>query len=302
MKVVKWVFICIAAFYACCVAYALLPQKSIPVQELAGPNSHFIQVKDRQFHYEKYGAGKPLILVHGFAGSTYTWRRVIPLLSQSYTVYAFDLPGFGLSDKSPEASYDLRSQARALLDFIHALQLPSASLVGHSMGGVIAGIAATEAPQKVDKLIIIDAGFYHGGPPKFMRHLFFPFNVILARSFYTKGARSRSLANSYYDKSLITDELIENYLKPARTPYASDALVKMNRTAAADTYENISSRIATPALLIWARNDNIVPVSDAERLQREIKGSRLVTIDGSGHMVQEEKPQEVAAAIQQFMQ
>jgi pimeloyl-ACP methyl ester carboxylesterase len=302
MKAIKWILICLAVLYACCVAYALVPQKSVPVQELAGANSHFIQVKGRQFHYEKYGAGKPIVLVHGFAGSTYTWRNVIPLLSQHYTVYAFDLPGFGLSDKSPEASYDMRSQATAVIDFIDALKLPSVSLVGHSMGGVIAGFAATLAPQKIEKAVIIDAGFYHGGSPKFFRKLFFPFDVIMARSFYTRGTRLRSLGSSYYNKAMVTDDLIDHYLRPTRTPQAAEALAKMMRTASGEIYEGVSTGITVPTLLIWARQDNHMPMSDADRLHREINNSQLVIIDQSGHMVQEEQPQKVAEAIRQFLQ
>lgn len=302
MKIIRNILIVLAVLYACCIAYALIPQKSVPVQELAGKNSQFINVNGRMLHYEKYGSGKPVILVHGFAGSIYTWRHVIPLLAQGYTVYALDLPGFGLSDKSPEASYDLQSQARALMDFVNALQLPSASLAGHSMGGVIVGIAAAEAPQKVDKLIIIDAGFYHGGPPGFLKHLVFPLNVVMARAFYTKVARSKSLLNSYYNKALVTDELLDNYLRPARTPNAAAALAHMMNTSAADSYEGISTRITTPTLLIWARQDKPIPLSDGERLHQEIRGSQFLIIDDAGHMVQEEKPKEVAAAIRQFVQ
>ena len=301
MKAIKWIFICLAVFYACCCVYALTPQKSIPVKELAGANSHFIQVKDRQFHYEKYGAGKPIVLVHGFAGSTYTWRNVIPLLAPNYTVYAFDLPGFGLSDKSPAAAYDMRSQATAVIDFINALNLTSVDLIGHSMGGVIVGFAATLAPQKIEKAVIIDAGFYHGGSPKFFQKLFFPFDVIMARSFYTKGTRMRSLASSYYNKAMVTDDLVERYLRPTRTPQAADALAKMMRTASGETYEGIAEKIPVPTLLIWARQDNHMPLSDAERLNKEIKNSQLVIIDQSGHMVQEEQPQKVAEAIRQFL-
>ncbi len=122
MKIIRNILIVLAVLYACCIAYALIPQKSVPVQELAGKNSQFINVNGRMLHYEKYGAGKPLILVHGFAGSTYTWRELIPLLSEHYTLYAVDLPGFGLSDKSPEANYKLQSQAGMIIGFMDALQ------------------------------------------------------------------------------------------------------------------------------------------------------------------------------------
>jgi pimeloyl-ACP methyl ester carboxylesterase len=302
MKAIKWILVCMAVLYACCVAYALMPQKSVPVKELAGKDSRFIQVKDHTIHYIQAGQGKPLVLVHGFAGSTYTWRYLIPLLSQHYTVYALDLLGFGLSDKPLDADYNMSQQGQLVIDFIDAMKLPPVALVGHSMGGVIVSCAAVQAPQKIDRLIIMDAGFYHGGPPAFTKHLFFPFDVLMARSFYTKGTRSKSLLNSYYNKALITDELIENYLKPARTPHASDALARMMTKASGESYDGISSRISIPTLLIWARNDAPIPLSDGERLQREIKESKLVVVDKSGHMIQEEQPQQVAAAIESFLQ
>lgn len=302
MKAIKRIIIGCIVVYACLCVLALIPQTSVPVKELAGKDSRFIQVKDRTIHYIQAGRGKPLVLVHGFAGSTYTWRYLMPLLAQHYTVYALDLLGFGLSDKPVDADYDLRSQGQLVIDFIDALKLPPVALLGHSMGGVIVSCAALRAPQKIDKLIIMDAGFYHGGPPAFTKHLFFPFDILMARSFYTKGARSKSLLNTYYNKALINDELIENYLKPARTPHASDALARMMSKSSGESYEGISSQISVPTLLIWARNDAPIPLSDGERLQREIQGSKLVVVDKSGHMIQEEQPQQVAAAIESFLQ
>ncbi|MBN2108764.1 MAG: alpha/beta hydrolase [Deltaproteobacteria bacterium] len=302
MKSIRNTLIVLAALYAGCIVYALVPQQSVPVESLAGKYSQFINVNGRMLHFEKYGIGKPLVLVHGFAGSTYTWRHVIPLLAQHHEVYAVDLPGFGLSDKPADGNYLLQEQAGMIIGFMDALQLKTAALAGHSMGGVIVGMAAVKAPNKIDKLIVIDAGYYHGGPPEFLKHLVFPFDIIMARSFYTKGARSKSLVSSYYNTSLVTDEVLENYLKPGRTPNAAAALARMLNTATRESYHGISTRITTPTLLIWARQDKPIPLTDGERLHQEIKGSQFLIIDNAGHMVQEEKPQEVAAAILKFLE
>ena len=301
MKFLKWTILCMAILYAGLCVYALIPQQTIPVQELAGKSSSFISVKGRTLHYEQAGKGKPLVLVHGFAGSTYTWRYLIPLMAPDFTVYALDLPGFGLSDKSPDADYDLRSQTTAVLDFIAALNLGQVAIAGHSMGGVVAGIAAAQAPGTIERAILIAAGFYHGRPPKFFDKLFFPLNVLMARSFYTRGARGRSLAHSYLNQAMITDDLIERYLLPSRTPHAADALARMMLTASGESYEGIAGSIAVPTLLIWARQDRNNPVSDGERLNGEIRNSRLIIIDQSGHMVQEEQPEKVADAIRNFL-
>ncbi len=301
MKIIRNIFIVLAALYACCIIYALIPQKSIPVQELAGKHSQFINVSGRMLHYEKKGTGKPVILVHGFAGSTYTWRNVIPLLAQQYEVYAVDLLGFGLSDKPADGGYSLADQGQLIIAFIEKLKLQQPTIVGHSMGGVITALAAMQSPEKIRRLVLIDAGIYHGGPPQFLKYFFFPFDVITARLFYTKGARTRSLQNSYFNQSMITNELVNNYLKPAGTPGAAAVVASMNKFASI-RYEDISVRLQTPTLLVWGRYDRIVPVTDAERLHKEIKGSQLAVIDDAGHMVQEEKPNEVASAIQKFLE
>ncbi len=113
MKIIRNIFIVLAAVYACCIVYALIPQKSIPVQELAGKNSQFINVSGRMLHYEKYGTGKPVILVHGFAGSTYTWRKIIPLLSQHYRSMLLICRASVFLTNQPMAIIFCRSQAGA---------------------------------------------------------------------------------------------------------------------------------------------------------------------------------------------
>ncbi|MCX5884832.1 MAG: alpha/beta fold hydrolase, partial [Proteobacteria bacterium] len=129
-KVLIGILTGIGILYLALIIIAYLPQKITPVEQLAGKEDKFIRVKGHDIHYLKQGEGTPLILVHGFACSTYTWRKLIPLLADQYTVYALDLLGFGLSDKPPDGNYDLRSQGNLVLDFMDALHVPSAILVG----------------------------------------------------------------------------------------------------------------------------------------------------------------------------
>jgi pimeloyl-ACP methyl ester carboxylesterase len=280
---------------------AYLPYKTTPVQKLAGKDGKFIKVNGNNIHYIKKGNGKPLILVHGFAGSTYTWKNLIPLLTEDYTVYALDLLGFGLSDKPPDGSYDLPSQGDLVLSFIDAVGIPSATLIGHSMGGIIISYAAIKDPSRVDKLVIIEAGFYHGGAPAFLQYLFFPLEKIMAKLFYTKGFRSKSLLPSYYNKSIVTNEVIEANLIAGRTPNSVEAMAKMMADAGPQTYEGLGTRITQPTLLVWSQYNKNNPVTDGKRLKNEIAGSQLTIIDNCGHYVQEEKPAELASAIKDFL-
>ena len=300
-KVLIGILTGIGILYLALIIIAYLPQKITPVEQLAGKEDKFIRVKGHDIHYLKQGEGAPLILVHGFACSTYTWRKLIPLLADHHTVYALDLLGFGLSDKPPDGNYDLRSQGSLVLDFMNALHLPSATLVGHSMGGVVVAYAAVEAPEQVKALVLVDAGFYSGGAPAFLKYIFFPLDRIMAKQFYTKKMRMKSFSRSYYNKSFITDEVMEGYMLPTTTPHAVDALARMMKEVGPRKYEGISEHISEPTLIVWGEQDLPIPPRDGERLNREIKGSKLIIVKKSGHMSPEEKPEELAKAIKDFV-
>jgi pimeloyl-ACP methyl ester carboxylesterase len=300
MNILEWTSAGLAVLVALGLAYAALSRRSVSARALAGQDGRFVEVHGRQLHYTRNGQGRHLVLIHGFAGSTYTWRGLIPLLADDYTVYAVDLLGFGLSDKPLDGRYSLADQGDLIVGLIAALKLDRPALAGHSMGGIVAALAAVQSPERIGALVLLDPGFYHGGPPALVKYLFFPFDLAAALAFYSRSTRTKSLMRAYYDRSLVTDELVDNYLKPARTPGARTVLSKMNKYAGA-RYDDICARIRTPTLLVWGRNDTIVPWSDAERILGEINGARLATIDNAGHMVQEERPQEVAAAIREFL-
>jgi pimeloyl-ACP methyl ester carboxylesterase len=300
-KILIGVLVSLALIYGVMIIIAYLPQETTPIERLVGREDKFIKVKGHTIHYVQQGRGSPLILIHGFACSTHTWKKLMPLLADRYAVYALDLLGFGLSDKPPDGKYDLESQGALMIDFMNTLQIPSATLVGHSMGGVVAAYAALKAPARVNALVLVDAGFYSGGAPAFLKYIFFPLDRIMARQFYTREVRMRSFSRAYYNKSFITDEVIEAYLRPARTPGAVDALAKMMREVGPRTYEGISEHISSPTLIVWGKNDLAVSPQDAERLQKEIKHSRLVLFDECGHMVPEEKPEELTQALSDFL-
>ena len=300
-KICTVIIALLLVLYLGLVVIAFLPQETIPVSQLAGQQDKFVTVNGQTIHYLQQGKGKPLILVHGFAGSTYTWRKLIPLLADRYTVYALDLLGFGLSDKPVDGNYDLDSQGKLVIGFMDALHITRAALVGHSMGGVVVGYAALDAPSKVDALVLVSPGFYGKGVPGFLRYLFFPLDRIMARQFYKKSVRAASLERSFYNKALVTDALIDAYLLPAKTPHAADALARMMTSAGTGPYEGLAEKISVPCLLVWGNHDTNNLPQDGERLKQEIKKSSLVYISACGHYVQEEKPKELAEKIKDFL-
>jgi pimeloyl-ACP methyl ester carboxylesterase len=300
-KILLGTLISLVFLYLVLIIIAYLPYKTTPVNELVGKEDRFIEVDGHAIHYIKQGEGKPLILVHGFAGSTYTFRYLIPLLTDDYTIYALDVLGFGLSDKPPDGNYDMKSQGDLLIGFMDALKLPSATLVGHSMGGVIIACTDLAAPSRVDKLVMIEPGFYIKTVPAFLKYMFFPLDRIMSRQFYTKSMRKRFLLGSFYNKSMVTEEVIDAYMIPTRTPNALDALAHMMSSVGPQTYDGISVNISSPTLIVWGERGTGVPPEIAKRLNSEIQGSELLSVKECGHYVQEEKPEELAKALKDFL-
>ena len=301
-KILLGTLIILALFYLVLIIIAYLPYKTTPVNELVGEEDKFVEVNGHAIHYTKHGKGKPLILVHGFAASTYTFRYLIPLLTDDYTIYALDVLGFGLSDKPPDGNYDMKSQGDVLIGFMDALKLPSATLVGHSMGGIIIACTDLATPSRVDKLVMVEPGFYVETAPTFLQYMYFPLDRIMARQFYTKSMRKRFFLGSFYDNSKVTEEVIDAYMIPTRTPNALDALAHMMRSVGPQTYEGISVNISSPTLIVWGERGTGVPSELAKRLNAEIQGSKLVSVSECGHYVQEEKPEELAKAIRAFVE
>jgi pimeloyl-ACP methyl ester carboxylesterase len=300
-RILKILVGALIGIYLILVIVAYLPYETRPPRELADKEGKFINAGGHVIHYKKQGEGKPLVLVHGFGGSTYTWRHITPLLAQNYTVYSLDLPGFGLSEKPTRADYSMQGHRDLLIAFMDTLSLSSATLIGHSMGGLVAGFAAVAAPSRVDALVLIEPGFYTKGTPSFLKYMFFPLDRIMARQFYTRDMTKRFLVGSFYDKSLVTDEVLDAYMVPTRTTNAIESLAYMMTSVGSQTYEGITEKIFLPALIIWGEREAGISSPTAERIKREIQESQLVYVKESGHYVQEEKPDKLNEIIRGFL-
>jgi pimeloyl-ACP methyl ester carboxylesterase len=270
-----------------------------PAEALLGPEDRLVTVEGHRLRVRVRGEGPPLLLLHGFAGSAAGWEAASLLLAKRHSVYATDLLGFGLSDKPARADHSLAGHGRRVVGLLAALGLRGATVAGHSMGGVVAALAAlADNEGRVGRLALLDANFYRrNGPPI---PLFPPLPRLLARRFYSPAARAASLRRCYADPGLVTPELLERYLAPTRTPGALEALAAFLATRGPATYAGVPPRLRLPALIVWGAADALWPLADAERLRREVAGSELHVVAGAGHMVQEERPEAVAELLARF--
>ena len=296
----------------------LLPVPSltgtVPPQELADADSRFIDVAGLNVHYRMMGEGSPtLVLLHGFAASTFSWREVMELLSAQATVVAFDRPSSGLTERpmpgdwpAGESPYSRTAQADQTIALMDALGIERAVLVGNSAGGTIAVLTALLHPERVQALVLVDAAIYtEGGAPTWLLPLLATPHMrrigpLLVRSIQTRGERLLELA--WHDPSKITDDVRAGYRQPLRAQNWDRALWELIVAARALDLPAELDQITVPTLVITGDDDRIVPTDESIRLAGEMSNTELVVIPACGHTPQEECPEAFLEAVTGFLE
>jgi pimeloyl-ACP methyl ester carboxylesterase len=285
---------------------------TVPPEDLAEPDSRFVDVNGIRVHYKIAGRGKPaILLLHGFAASTFSWREVMDPLSEFGTVIAFDRPAFGLTERplpgdwEGESPYSPESQADLTVGLIDALEIHRAVLVGHSAGGAIAILTALTYPARVDALVLVDAAVYRGGgtPPLLrplmqtpqMRRL----GPVLSRRITEWGIEFARSA--WYDPEKISPHVWEGYLQPLKAQNWDVGLWELTRASHSSHLPERLGELDLPALVITGEEDRIVPPGESARLAEELSGGTLVVIPACGHVPHEECPGRFLRAATEFL-
>jgi pimeloyl-ACP methyl ester carboxylesterase len=268
----------------------------------AGVTPRFVDVAGQRLRYVRRGSGPPLLLVHGFSASIYTWAEALPPLAARHDVVAVDLPGFGGSDVP--ARFDSNAAAELIARAMDALGLPRASLAGNSLGGALAAVTAARHPERVDKLILIDAAGYNfalADRPAMLRLAGrVPASVLAALP--RRPLTRLGLQQVFFDDTRVTPEKVEEYLAPAARPGAQAFAHRLLTEGDGFGLPAALRQVRAPTLVIWGADDAWIPVRDADRFVRDIPGARKVVLPDCGHVPQEEKPEEVAKLILDFLE
>jgi pimeloyl-ACP methyl ester carboxylesterase len=273
------------------------------------PRGLSFEYRGISIHYEEQGQGQPLILLHGYGASTYSWRHVLPYFSRSYRVIAIDLKGFGLSDKPTDSDYSVPEQSRMVYEFIRIHRLENVILAGHSLGGAVSLLTclmqSDQGAHAISKLILIDTASYKQDLPLFISILTVPIINELSLSLTSSNFKSRMiLRKAFFDPSKITNEMVTTYGANLSLPGASQALIKTAKQMVPSNLDEISERyksIDIPVLLIWGEKDEIVPLEVGRKLAGNIRNSRLVVVPNCGHVPQEECPNQAIEAMEKFL-
>ncbi len=258
---------------------------------------------------ESLGSGDPVIMVHGFGATLYSWRHFMVPLSETHRAIAIDLKGFGGSPKPVDSAYTVNDQVDALDRFIKTNDLSPVILCGHSYGGAVVLRLALRMmdrdPSELRGLIIIAGAAYPQPLPAHMKFLKMPGLSRLSLGIVTPELQVKMVLQScFHDHSLISDEMVRAYAAPMKSLGNRHAMVRIVKDLTSENNGYFAldyRRITAPALLIWGRYDNIIPVSAGERLQWEMPNSRLEIMENCGHVPPEEMPDETLAVIQPFL-
>lgn len=275
------------------------------VARWAPPPSDFIDVRGMVVHVRDEGPRsdpEPIVLLHGTSASLHTWDGWAVVLRRQRRVIRFDLPGFGLTGPFAGAysadDYRGDTYARFVLDLMDALKLPRAVLAGNSLGGEIAWRTASLAPQRVTKLVLVDATGLNFAPQSV------PLGFILARlpvlgalseSILPRELVAASVVNVYGDPAKVTPELVDRYYELALREGNRRALRQRLRQLEPGAAAGRLAQLRQPTLILWGGRDRLIPPAAGAELHQRIVGSQRQVFDQLGHVPQEEDP---AATVQ----
>ena len=256
-------------------------------------------------YYESYShptSEKTVVLLHGFLSSTFSFRRLIPLLCENFNVISVDLPPFGKSGKTIYYTYTHQNLAFTVIRLLESLGKKQVSLIGHSMGGQIALNICYQRPDLIEETVLLcSSGYLKPSNFPLILSSYIPFFYLYVRRWLARAGIEKTLRNVVHDHNMIDEVMLKGYLQP----YIVDneifkGLTKMIRDREGDLSPGQLHKIETPCLLIWGEHDKVVPVSTGKRLNKDLKHSKLIILADTGHLVPEERPEEIFQHIINF--
>jgi pimeloyl-ACP methyl ester carboxylesterase len=257
-----------------------------------------------------------IVLLHGFASSTYTWEKMVKELINIYNknkkteklpkIWALDMKGFGWSGKPKGAHYDAVTLMEEVKNWMNALSLKEVVFVGHSLGGYIGLMMALEHPEMINKLILIDSAGYsmEKETASMLKCAHSPFCSIISKIIFRRSIVSYFIMHEFHNNTSVTDALIDAYYLRLLTSGTIDAQMSIIRSSDPEEINFYMSRldeIDNDSLIIWGTDDPWFRIMEGYKFWHAIRNSTLMSIPGSGHAPQEECPEIAACIIHNFI-
>lgn len=302
-------------------------QTDLPLTDLKAkwgtPPSRFLPMDGIEVHWRDEGPGgaesradggadarapgdaPAILLLHGTGSSLHTWDGWARRLSTQYRVVRLDLPGFGLTGPHPSGDYSGAATADFLERFANAARLERFAIAGSSLGGYYAWRFALRHPERVTRLILLDAVGYPievgTSAATALQLARMPVVSELMRFAPIRGIVQRSLKDTYGDDSKVTPELVDRYEQLMLRRGNRAAMGDRARAERQPTGWQRLPELKVPTLIMWGGEDSWVPMTHAERFRRDIPDSRLVVYPGLGHVPMEEDPARTVGDALRFL-
>ena len=272
--------------------------------------THFAEVDGVRVAYRRFGAGAPLVLLHGWPVWGFTFRKVIPALEARFDCIVPDLPGAGETPWEGVKDFSIEGRSRLAARFAEVLGLDRYGLLGQDTGGTLARYVAAWHPERVRSLVLLNTEAPEHRPawiPLYQKVLALPgselgFQAMLASRAFT---RSRlSFGGCFCDVELIEGAFREHTLDPLvkskRALHGQVLSLRGINWSAVDRLAEIHPQLRSPTLVVWGTDDLYFPAEQGRKVAAQIPGARLVEVPGTRLLLHEEKPDEVARAVLEF--
>lgn len=265
--------------------------------------SRFLVIDNMMIHYRDEGEGEVVLLLHGAFSSLHTFNDWNKQLKKHYRVIRLDLMGFGLTGPNDASDYSMDNHIRVLKTFLNILKIEKCHVVGNSLGGWLAWEFAYRYPQKVDKLVLIDAA-------GFMEEENVPLPFKLARTpvfgriikyVVRPQILEQFLRQVYFDQNKVTEQLINRYYELFTREGNPDAFLKLVNQPVSDNTAALK-HVTNKTLILWGREDMWIPVHNAYRFHSMLINSTLKIYPKVGHIPMEEIPDESLLDVMNFLE
>ncbi|MDE1727014.1 MAG: alpha/beta hydrolase [Thaumarchaeota archaeon] len=243
-------------------------------------------------YFEDGRSDKTIILLHGLGGSAERWLKVIPILSPRYRVIAPDMIGFGHSDK-PSEDYTIEFFGKFLTAFINTLGLKTVILVGTSLGGQIAAKCAS-SNDMIEKLVLV-------APSGAMKQSTAAVDAYMMAALYPNHASAKTAFEMMSNSGTVDEFTVFDFVKRMSAPNAKLAFISSVLGIKNSKIEDSLEKIMVPTLLVWGKEDRVIPIEHANQFVTSIKNCQFLELNDCGHLPHVEKPELFSDSVLEFL-
>jgi pimeloyl-ACP methyl ester carboxylesterase len=290
-------------------------KSDIPLEKLkekyTNSDSKFIEVDDMSVHYRVEGWAQdsiPIVLLHGTGASLHTWDGWVNALKSERKIIRLDLPAYGLTGPNPTSDYSQEFYATFINDFLTKLGVKQCIISGNSLGGSIAWNYAVKYPEKVSKMILVDAGGYamkSKSVPIAFQVAAWPVIKNLFKYVTPRSIVQKSIENVYADKSKVTETLVDRYfelsLREGNRQAFIDRMSEFRNKGILNVKTSQIKDLLMPTLIIWGDKDLLIPLEVGEKFHADLPNDTLVVFKNLGHTPMEEDAAKTVAVVKDFL-